>query len=92
LITGELSGEEKETEKEDVSERSTSLYCFHKKRAKFRSRDMTYLSFTAVGPHFDLASILLSGHAIDSIERLSVSGAISVHMNHSPEDHLFHSS
>ena len=45
-----------------------------------------------VGPHFDLALILLSGHVIDSIERLSVSGTISVHMNHGPEDHLFHSS
>jgi len=75
-----------------MSERSTSLYCFHMKRAKFRSRDMTYLSFIVVGPHFDLALILLSGHAIDLIERLSVSGVINVHMNHGPEDHLFHSS
>jgi len=75
-----------------LSERSTSLYCFHMKRAKFRSRDMTYLSFTVVGPHFDLASILSSGHAINQIERLSVSGAISIHMNHGPEEHLFHTS
>ena len=62
------------------------------KRAKFRSRDMTYLPCTVVGPHFDLALILLSGHVIDSIERLLVSGVTSVHMNHGPEDHLFHSS
>jgi len=75
-----------------LSERSTSLYCFHMKRAKFRSRDMAYLPFTVVGAHFDLPLILLSVHVINQIERLLVSGVISIHMNHGPEDHLFHSS